>query len=289
MSPERLLPLRKAISPGLEVSRYLPHAQRRMVGPFIFFDHAGPVTLPAPVPLELDVRPHPHIGLSTLTYLFAGEWLHRDSEGHTQIIQPDAVNWMTAGRGITHSERISPPFRAAGGLLDLIQMWVALPTEQEEVAPSFHHFPREALPEERAPGRWLRLVAGEAYGLRSPVPVYSPLFFVHATLEAGARLALPTGHSERAVFVRSGQLAWSQAALGQGDFLCLDAAATGDLVARTACTLCLLGGEPVGPRHIWWNFVSSSRERIAAAAADWREKRFPMPVNDTEAFIPLPD
>ncbi|MGH8709249.1 MAG: pirin family protein [Burkholderiales bacterium] len=271
---------------GFEVGRLLPFAARRMVGPFIFLDRMGPVRFAPGIPRSVDVRPHPHIGLSTLTYLFEGEIMHRDSVGSEQAIRPGEVNWMTAGRGITHSERFERA-RREGGRMDALQAWVALPREDEETDPAFSHHAAQDLPAFEEKGVSRRLIAGQAYGARSPVRTHSPLFYVHSTLLAGAREALPPGISERAAYVISGEVEAEGRRIREGQLLVFGA---GDAVveARTPSTLMLLGGEPVGERYIEWNFVSSSKERIEQAKADWRAGRMQLPDRDHEEFIPLP-
>lgn len=273
---------------GFEVGRVLPHAKRRMVGPFIFFDRMGPATFAPNIPRRTDVRPHPHIGLSTITYLFDGEITHRDSLGFEQVIRPGEINWMTAGRGITHSERFDG-MRERGGAIDGIQAWVALPQADEETAPAFDHYAAEVLPIIKAPGVFARLIAGSAYGKRSTVKTHSPLFYVHATLEPGARLELPADYAERAVYVVRGEIDAEGEKFAETQMPVFGAGAATKIGALTAATVMLLGGEPVGPRLIWWNFVSSRRERIVQAMADWKAQRMTLPVNDREEFTPLPD
>lgn len=273
---------------GFEVGRVLPFRRRRMVGPFIFFDRMGPQTLPAPIPKQTDVRPHPHIGLSTVTYLFEGEMTHRDSTGATQVIHPGALNWMTAGAGITHSERFDG-MRERGGAMDGIQSWVAVPQENEEDAPSFDHYAAEVLPAIDDEGVTMRMIAGSAYGLRSPAKTHSPLFYVHAELKVGARIELPHEYEERAAYVARGsiEIGGTRCETGRMPVLAQGAAAT--LTALEDCRLMLLGGDRLGPRHIWWNFVSSRKDRIAQAAADWRAGRIALPPMDDAEFIPLPE
>ncbi|MFC4726608.1 pirin family protein [Coralloluteibacterium thermophilus] len=273
---------------GFEVGRVLPFRARRMVGPFIFFDRMGPAQMPPGIPRETDVRPHPHIGLSTITYLFEGEMTHRDSTGVEQVIRPGALNWMTAGRGISHSERFDG-LRERGGPMDGIQAWVALPTEDEETAPDFAHHPAGALPEFGEGGLSARLIAGEAYGLRSPARTRSPLFYVHAELADGARMGLPEGHAERAVYVARGEVEVGGVRYPEGKMLVFRGGVAPTLTAVGATRLMLLGGEPVGARHIWWNFVSSRRDRIEQAKADWAAGRIPLPPMDRDTFIPLPE
>lgn len=273
---------------GLVVRRVLPFSRRRMVGPFIFLDHAGPLTIAADAVRAADVRPHPHIGLSTVSYLLGGQMTHRDSLGVTQVIRPGEVNWMTAGRGISHSERFEHPASFAGGGLELLQSWVALPEADEECDPAFDTYPADALPVAEENGVWMRLIAGEAYGLRSPVRTHSPLFYVHAALQRDARLALPDAHAERALYVVSGSIdvAGHTFTAGQMAVLAHDAGST--MQAVEPSTVMLLGGEPVGPRHIWWNFVSSRKERIEQAKADWQAGRIALPPHDNQEWIPLP-
>jgi redox-sensitive bicupin YhaK (pirin superfamily) len=281
-----IIPRTRDLGGGFEVRRALPSARRRMVGPFIFFDQMGPVVLrPAQ---GLDVRPHPHIGLATVTYLFDGELLHRDSLGTVQAIRPGAVNWMTAGRGIVHSERTPPEARETGGRLFGIQTWVALPTREEETAPAFVHATADALPEIVDAGVRVRLILGGLYGARSPVDTLSETLYADASLEADARLEVPASHEERAVFVADGSLDVAGATFPAGQLLVLRPGASVVLRAVTPARALLLGGEPMdGPRHIWWNFVSSSPERIAQAKDDWAAGRFAPVPGETER-IPLP-
>ncbi|MGE0724075.1 MAG: pirin family protein [Alphaproteobacteria bacterium] len=283
-----LIPQRRRDIGGLEVGRVLPFAKRRMVGPFIFFDHMGPVTLPAGVPRSIDVRPHPHIGLSTITYLFEGEIMHRDSVGSVQPIRPGEVNWMTAGRGITHSERFERA-RADGGPLHGIQAWVALPDADEETAPAFHHHGAAGLPTVGEEGTWMRLVAGAAFGLRSPVQTHSPLFYLHWHLVSGARASLPDDHRERALYVAAGRVEVGGVAVKAGTMLAIDGAGSVTVEATAPSIVMALGGEPVGKRYIEWNFVSSSLDRIAQAKADWRAQRMKLPDMDNQEFVPLPE
>jgi redox-sensitive bicupin YhaK (pirin superfamily) len=272
---------------GFEVGRVLPFAKRRMVGPFIFFDRIGPVDFPPGIPRSVDVRPHPHIGLATLTYLFAGEIMHRDSVGSEQAILPGEVNWMVAGRGITHSERFERA-RREGGAMDGIQAWVALPREHEEDEPSFEHHAAAGLPAFGQGGERARLIAGEAMGARSPVRTRSPLFYIHCELDAGARTQLPAQYPERAAYVAAGEVEVEGARFSEGRLLVFQPGRAVDFTAIRPAILMLLGGEPVGERFIEWNFVSSSKERIAQAKADWREGRMKLPDLDDGEFIPLP-
>jgi len=278
---------RRSLGGGIEVGRVLPVGGRRMVGPFIFFDHLGPLELPPGIPRSADVRPHPHIGLSTVTYLFDGEVVHRDSVGSQQTIRPGEVNWMTAGRGITHSERFEQA-RAQGGGLHGIQTWVALPRELEETAPVFTHHAADDLPTFEEGGAWMRLVAGSLYGHTARVAVHSPLFYLHAVLAAGATLALPADYTQRAAYVAAGSIELDHRRFGVGRMLIFEPGQTVRLMASERSIVMLLGGEPLGERFIEWNFVSSSRERIAQAKADWRAGRMKLPDLDHDEFIPLP-
>jgi redox-sensitive bicupin YhaK (pirin superfamily) len=272
---------------SFEVGRVLPNAVRQMVGPFIFFDHLGPVELPKGLAREADVRPHPHIGLATVTYLFAGEIMHRDSTAVEQAIRPHEVNWMTAGSGSSHSERFERA-RREGGSIHAIQAWVALPREFEETPPWFAHHAGADLPLHEERGLALRLLAGEAFGLRSAVKTLSPLFYAHITLEPGARLGLPQNHPERAAYLVSGAAVLDGEPLAPMQMRVVDAGAPAVLQARDRSVIMLLGGQAVGPRFIEWNFVGSSRERIEAAKADWRAGRMKLPDADHAEFIPLP-
>jgi redox-sensitive bicupin YhaK (pirin superfamily) len=271
---------------GFEVGRVLPFTRRHMVGPFIFFDHIGPTTFAAGIPKTVDVRPHPHIGLATVTYLFAGEIMHRDSVGVQQAIQPNEVNWMIAGRGITHSERFEKA-RAQGGPMHGIQAWVALPNEHEETEPSFGHFGAEALPVHEDAGVRTRLLAGSAFGLTAGVKTHSPLFYAHWQLQPGARAALPPDFSERALYIAAGEIEARGQRYGAGKMLVFDKGEDTSISATQSATIMALGGEPVGERFIEWNFVSSSKERIEQAKADWRAGRMKLPDHDNQEFIPL--
>jgi redox-sensitive bicupin YhaK (pirin superfamily) len=272
---------------GFMVSRLLPQIERRSIGPFVFFDHFGPVTF-APGQ-GVDVRPHPHIGLATVTYLFEGAQVHRDSLGSVQTITPGDVNWMTAGRGIVHSERTGPDLRARGHLLHGIQSWVALPQSEEEAAPSFQHVGRSELPEWRDGEVILRVIAGHAYGRVSPARVVSPTLYVDAILGPRGRLPLPEDHQERGLFVVSGKVEIGGQILTMGDMAVFEAGDQDRLQTDRGARVMILGGAPLdGPRHLWWNFVSSSKERIEQAKADWRAQRLGRIPGETE-FIPLPD
>ena len=272
---------------GFEVRRILPFAKQRTVGPFVFYDHLGPALFPAGK--GIDVRPHPHIGLATVTYLFEGELMHRDSLGFAQQIRPGDVNWMTAGRGIVHSERSGPEARDRDITLHAIQSWVALPRSHEEADPAFHHHPAESLPTLEIDGVSLRLIAGSAYGEASPVEVFSPTFYLAAEMPAGTSLTLPPDHEERAVHVAQGAVTLEERSLGVGRMAVFAPGAEATLRAEADSRVMLLGGAPMdGERHIWWNFVASSRDRIERAKADWKAGRFDPVPGETE-FIPLPE
>lgn len=277
---------RKDLGGGFEVGRVLPFVRRRMVGPFVFFDHMGPVDLPAGIDRSLDVRPHPHIGLSTVSYLFSGEMTHRDSLGFEQIIRPQEVNWMTAGSGITHSERFEHA-RAFGDRLHGIQAWVALPDGQEEIAPSFSHHSGGDLPRWSEPGVTGHLIAGSAFGLTAGVATLSPLFYAHLDMAPGAVAEVPHGHAERAIYVATGAVELDGVRHGAGLMLVVDGAVS-RVRALVPSTVMILGGEPIGERFLYWNFVSSSKNRLAQAAADWRAGRMKLPDADDAEFIPLP-
>ena len=273
---------------GFQVRRLLPVLQARHVGPFVFFDYMGPVTF-----LDdkgMDVRPHPHIGLATVTWLFEGVIRHRDSIGSIADIRPGEVNWMTSGHGIVHSERTPPEARQDGQRLHGIQVWVALPQADAEVAPEFHHHDRDALPRIRGRGVEAVLIAGNAYGERSPVKVFAPMFFLEVQLAAGAELALPLEHAERGVHVVEGAVSWGDLAIGASEMAVQAGPSAPSLRAHEASRLMLFGGAPLdGERHLWWNFVASTRERIEQAKAEWREGRFPTVPGDDKEFIPLPE
>src|SRR5688572_14440629 len=272
---------------GFEVRRVLPSAQRQSVGPFVFFDQMGPADL-APGS-GIDVRPHPHIGLATVTYLFAGTIVHRDSLGSVQFIEPDALNWMTAGRGIVHSERSDNELRKQRQKLYGIQIWVALPKQHEETDPDFTHYAAESLPLIEGEGKTVRVIAGSLFGQASPVKTFSKLFYADAVCRPGALLVLDNEHEERAIYVLEGIVEIAEQTFEAGRLLVF---ASGDKVtvkAISGARLLLFGGEPLdGPRHLWWNFVSSSPERIEQAKANWKAGRF-APVPGDPEFIPLPE
>jgi redox-sensitive bicupin YhaK (pirin superfamily) len=276
-----------------EVRRALPAPKRQMVGPFIFFDQAGPAEFVTGQ--GVDVRPHPHIGLATVTYLYRGEFQHRDSLGSNQMILPGAVNWMVAGRGVTHSERTSEATRKGPHSLFGIQTWVALPDDKEDVAPSFEHHGKDALPYIENDGVGVRLILGRAYGETAPARVYSDTFYADATLQPGARMPLPDDHEDRGLYVVEGSVSVAGQTFEAGRMMVFR---PGDHIAVTAgergARLIILGGATLsGPRYIWWNFVASSQERIDAAKEDWRRGRwgqglFDLPPDDRDEFIPLP-
>ena len=271
---------------GFVVRRVLPSQERQMVGPFIFFDHLGPTKF-APGS-GIDVRPHPHIALATVTYLFAGSLEHRDSLGSVREIYPGDVNWMSAGRGIAHSERTPHAARASGEYVHAIQSWVALPDGHEDEEPSFVHYPASALPTRVADGVNLTVIAGEAFGLRSPVVTLWPTLYVHAKFSRGGSLEVPPGHGERAVYVVHGDVAVDGAPVAAGQLAVLESGKKSTLGAAGDAGAMLLGGEKFPtPRHIWWNFVASSQERIERAKQRWERRQFPGVPGETE-FMPLP-
>ena len=278
-----------AISESMQVKRILPFRLRRMVGPFIFMDHAGPVTQIPSTASSLDVLPHPHIGLSTVSYLFGGQVTHRDSLGVEQIIRPGEVNWMTAGKGIAHSERFEDPAALAGGELEMIQTWVALPEKDEENNPSFTNYTPDELPVFTDKGIWMRLIAGNAFGLNNEVKTNSPLFYLHVVLQAGATFGLPKEHSERGFYIAKGSVELSGTVYHAGQMLVFTKGVDPTITAKENTTLMMLGGEPLGDRYIWWNFVSSRRDRIEQAKEDWKQGRIVLPPNDNKVFIPLPE
>lgn len=274
---------------GFTVGRLLPHARRRMVGPFVFFDHMGPLDVRAGTDASLDIRPHPHIGLSTVTYLYSGSITHRDSLGSHQEIFPGEVNWMTAGRGITHSERLDAA-RVQGATMHGVQAWVALPREDEDMAPAFfHHQGPDELPEFQEDGVTGRLIAGTLDGARAQVRIHSPLFYLHWNMAAGARRSLSAEHPERAIYVAVGQVEVGGQPLAAGQMMVLEPGQAALVTAQAPSTVMLMGGEPIGERYMFWNFVSSSKDRIEQASEDWRAQRMPLPPEDNQEFIPLPE
>ncbi len=285
-----IIPRTTDLGDGFTVHRALPSAQRRLVGPFAFFDQMGPALLRAGT--GLDVRPHPHIGLATVTYLFEGEILHRDSLGSVQPIRPGELNWMTAGRGIVHSERTPVELRAGDSALFGIQAWIALPRDREEIEPAFAHHERQALPLLADSGFQARLICGVLDGVRAPAETYSEMFYADVRLDPGGRFRLPADHAERAAYVVEGEVAVDGVAgPAFGNARLIVFAPGVEIVVRAGAgpaRLMVFGGEPLdGPRHLWWNFVSSSPERLEQAKADWEAGRFPEVPGETE-FIPLP-
>jgi len=273
---------------GFEVRRALPSTSKQMVGPFIFFDQMGPAALEAGK--GIDVRPHPHIGLSTVTWLFEGQIFHRDSLGSALPINPGAVNWMTAGRGIVHSERTAPDERATDKRLYGIQSWVALPKHREEDAPAFSHHAADDLPIISDGGVMLRVIAGKMFGEASPVETASDMFYGEAVMHPGASMPLPPVFEERAIYVVAGQIRIAGDLFEGGQLLILRPGDAISIIATKVSRIMLMGGEPMdGPRHIWWNFVSSSKERIEQAKHEWRQGKFDIVPGDAEDFIPLPE
>lgn len=287
---ETVIDARQAIiTPGFSVKRILPFRLQRMLGPFIFMDHGGPLSVPTTP--DLDVLPHPHIGLSTVSYLLGGNVnvTHRDSLGVEQLIKPGEVNWMTAGKGIAHSERFEDPALLAGGGFEMVQTWVALPEKDEEADPSFKNYTAEELPIFTDKGIWMRLIAGDAYGLTSHVKTSSPLFYLHVVLDKDARFSMPKEHSERGAYIAKGSIEVQGITYHEGQLLVFKKGADTLLLAKQNTTLMLLGGEHIGDRYIWWNFVSSRKERIEQAKEDWKQGRILLPPTDNAEFIPLPD
>ncbi|MEM7619790.1 MAG: pirin family protein [Pseudomonadota bacterium] len=272
---------------GFEVRRALPSSRKQMIGPFIFFDQMGPAEFITGQ--GIDVRPHPHIGLATLTYLINGTIMHRDSLGTEQVIKPNEVNLMTAGQGISHSERTDDYSRAQESMLFGLQSWIALPKKDEETAPNFSHHDKTELPELEAEGKNVRLIAGTLFGKTSPVHTYSDMFYADCTLNAGASLPLDAAYEERAAYVLQGTITIAGDAFEAGQLLVFHPGDQVTITAQSNARIMLMGGEPMdGPRHIWWNFVSSSKERIEQAKEDWKNMRFDAVPGDSE-FIPLPD
>lgn len=288
--PEIVIDARTALlGPNMSVSRILPFRQRRMVGPFIFMDHAGPVKLEGVAQHEMDVLPHPHIGLSTVSYLFNGEVTHRDSTGAEQIIKPGEVNWMTAGKGISHSERFENPAVLAGGQLEMLQTWVALPEKDEESDPTFKNYTSGELPVVADEGVWMRLIAGEAFGVKSNVATHSPLFYIHVVLKPFSKTALPANYTERAIYIAKGSVDIDNVVYHAKQMVVFARNENPVIVSREETVLMMLGGEPLGERFIWWNFVSSSKSRIEQAKADWKEGRIHLPPMDDKEHVPLPE
>ncbi|WP_323751040.1 pirin family protein [Marinobacter sp.] len=271
---------------GFKVRRVLPTIKRRMVGPWIFFDHMGPAEFPAGD--GINVRPHPHINLATVTYLFEGEILHRDSVGSYQPIRPGDVNLMVAGKGITHSERERPEVTQAARRLNGLQLWLALPEADEEIDPAFYHYPDAEIPRVEVDGVPIRVIMGSAYGKTSPVKVYADTLYVEAHLKAGQRIVVPEAE-ERAVYVAEGEVAVHDATVPVYSMAVFTDAPGIELTAKRDSRIAIVGGENLGHRYIEWNFVSSRRERIEQAKADWKAQKFPKVAGDEEEFIPLPE
>lgn len=286
--PEIVIDARTAlIGPQMSVNRILPFRKKRMVGPFIFMDHAGPVQIRTNVHHEMDVLPHPHIGLSTVSYLFNGEVTHRDSLGVEQVIKPGEVNWMTAGKGISHSERLENPEALAQGNFEMLQTWVAMPANDEECDPEFHNY--QQLPHETDTGLWMRLIAGEAFGIKSHAKTLSPLFYMHVALSKGHTTTLPDSYSERAIYIVKGSVEIFHTTYHNRQMIVFSPQERPTITALEDTVLMMLGGEPLGERFIWWNFVSSRKERIEQAKEDWKQGRINLPPTDNEEFVPLPD
>ena len=282
-----IVPRTRDLGDGFAVRRALPHGRRQMVGPFIFFDHFGPVQFVSGK--GMDVRPHPHIGLATVTYLFDGSIMHRDSEGNIQEIQPGAMNLMTAGRGIAHSERTPDAQRTSGQMMLGLQSWIALPNDKEEIAPSFQHYGAASLPTVQDKGFRARIIAGRSFGATSPVEMVSPWFYVEVALEAGMSVPLDADHEERAIYIVDGEIEIAGDRYEAPQLLVFRPGDRITVRATKPARMMFLGGDALeGPRHIWWNFVSSSKERIEQAKQDWKTGRF-APVPNEHEFIPLPN
>ena len=282
-----IVPRTRDLGDGFAVRRALPHGRRQMVGPFIFFDHFGPVQFVSGK--GMDVRPHPHIGLATVTYLFDGSIMHRDSEGNIQEIQPGAMNLMTAGRGIAHSERTPDAQRASGQMMLGLQSWIALPNDKEEIAPSFQHYGAASLPTVQDKGFRARIIAGRSFGATSPVEMVSPWFYVEVALEAGMSVPLDADHEERAIYIVDGEIEIAGDRYEAPQLLIFRPGDRITVRSTKPARMMFLGGDALeGPRHIWWNFVSSSKERIEQAKQDWKTGRF-APVPNEHEFIPLPE
>lgn len=280
-------PKPRDLGDNFSVRRALPAVEKRMVGPFIFWDEFGPARFD--VGKGLDVRPHPHINLATITYLFEGEIFHRDTLGSARAIRPGEVNWMSAGRGIAHSERTAPELRATGSPIGGIQSWIALPEAHEESDPFFVHHDVGALPALDEGGKRVRVIAGALYGLTSPVKTFSEIFYADAQLEAGASLPLDAGHEERAIYLTSGEVEIAGDVFTPGRLLVFRPGDPITIRARAPARFMMLGGANLGPRHLWWNFVSSRKERIEQAKDDWKSGKFGLVPGDEKEFIPLPD
>ncbi len=285
MSIKLIIPPRPTDLGGFSVQRILPFRSCRMVGPWVFFDHMGPATFPAGK--AIDVRPHPHINLATVTYLFRGEMLHRDSLGSKQTITTGAVNLMVAGKGIVHSERVSEAIKASGQTMEGLQLWHALPEEFEEIEPEFHHYPALEIPETTVAGSKIRVLIGEAYGLNSPVKVFAETLYIEAKMPQSAKLQIPAS-AERAIYVLKGKISIADKEIKPLEMAVLDGGDV-EVTALEDSEFVVIGGEKFSKRHIYWNFVSSRPERIEQAKQDWREMKFPLVPGDDQEFIPLPE
>jgi hypothetical protein len=279
-------PRESDIGGGFFVRRLLPSAALRAVGPFIFFDHLGPTTFEPGT--GIDVRPHPHIGLATVTYLFDGEILHRDNLGCVQPIEPGAINWMTAGRGIAHSERTPPHVRSQRHTLHALQLWVALPEADEQTGPAFFHYAAAAIPLLAQDGASVRVLIGSALGVTSPVQTYSPTLCLEVVLEAGATFRLPDDVEERGVYIVSGEVRVGKTEIATHSLALFEAGMEIELVAAEECRLVVIGGQPLGKRIVWWNLAATRRELIEEAKAAWKEGRF-APIPEETEFAPLPE
>lgn len=284
---ETIVPKPRDLGDNFLVRRALPAIEKRMIGPFIFWDEFGPGRFEAGK--GLDVRPHPHINLATVTYLFDGEIFHRDTLGSAQAIKPGDVNWMSAGRGIAHSERTTPELRATGSPIGGIQSWVALPEQHEESEPFFKHHAESELPFIDSEGKRVRVIAGKLFGQQSPVQTYSEMFYADARLDAGASLPLDTDHEERGLYLVSGAIEVGGETHDAGRLLYFRPGMPVTIRGKTPARLMALGGAPLGPRHVWWNFVSSRKDRIEQAKQDWKAGRFGVVLGDEQEFIPLPE
>jgi len=284
--PQLLSTIEKDLG-GFSVRRALPNSEQKMIGPFIFFDHMGPANFPAGK--GIDVRPHPHIGIATITYLFEGSILHRDNLGYEQEIRPGDINWMTTGSGIVHSERETEAVRNSSHKLHGLQLWIALPDELQEIDAAFHHHPKDTLPVFLYKDATIRLMAGEIYGEKSPVNTYSQMFYADVKLPANKSINLPAEGQETGIYVIDGEISLGRKTYSPFNFIYVNANEMVSITANNDANFILIGGKPFdSPRHIWWNFVSNSKQRIDQAKSDWREGKFHKVPNDDE-FIPLPD
>lgn len=284
---ELLIQPKKTDLGGFSVRRALPSGKKRKIGPWVFFDHMGPAAFPPGQ--GVDVRPHPHINLATVTYLFEGEILHRDSLGNKLVINPGEINLMVAGKGIVHSERQREEVKAENNVLSGLQLWLALPEADEEIDPEFHHYAAEAIPQLDIDGVSVRVLIGNAYGITSPVKTFAETLYVEATLEAGQTLELPDTVEERALYIASGKVKAKESELNEFSFAVLAPRQSVTVTAIETSRIAIIGGEALSQRHIWWNFVSSRKERIEQAKTDWKTGKFPKVPGDDIEYIPLPD